>query len=71
MMHFDSSFCPNEEWLINNNINRNNMVMMENYCLPQDRIQELWTEISYYHLSYLELEESPEKIEKRNKLEGN
>nr|CAH7714594.1 unnamed protein product [Callosobruchus chinensis] len=46
------------------------MVIMENYIPPQDRLNELWMELEQCHLSYLELEESPEKIEQRNKLEG-
>ncbi|CAH1955393.1 unnamed protein product [Acanthoscelides obtectus] len=45
------------------------MVIMENYIPPQDRLDELWLELERCHLSYLELEESPEKIEQRNKLE--
>ncbi|XP_018567680.1 protein tamozhennic [Anoplophora glabripennis] len=45
------------------------MVIMENYYSPHNRIYELWQEIEKCHLSYLEMEESPEKIEQRNKLE--
>lgn len=37
----------------------------------QDRLQELWQQIGSLHLSYLEMEESPQKLEQRNKLEGN
>ncbi|KAF2901421.1 hypothetical protein ILUMI_04768 [Ignelater luminosus] len=35
----------------------------------QDRLQELWQQIGSLHLSYLEMEESPQKLEQRNKLE--
>lgn len=37
---------------------------------PQDQLQELWLKINSLHLSYLEMEESPQKMEQRNKLEG-
>lgn len=42
---------------------------MENYY-QQDRLSELWNKIDQYHLTFLDIEESPEKIEMRNKLEG-
>ncbi|KAJ8925984.1 hypothetical protein NQ315_009839 [Exocentrus adspersus] len=45
------------------------MVMMENYYSPHSRFNDLWLEIEKCHLSYLEMEESPEKIEQRSKLE--
>lgn len=45
------------------------MVRMGSYSLC-DGFQDLWDEIDKCHLSYLHLEESPEKIEHRNKLEG-
>lgn len=45
------------------------MVIMEN-IYTHNRIYELWQEIEKCHLSYLEMEESPEKIDQRNKLEG-
>ncbi|KAJ8935433.1 hypothetical protein NQ314_012853 [Rhamnusium bicolor] len=45
------------------------MVIMENIYSPHDRFYELWREIENCHLSYLEMEESPEKIDQRNKLE--
>ncbi|KAJ8949244.1 hypothetical protein NQ318_022757 [Aromia moschata] len=44
------------------------MVIMEN-LYSYDRVYDLWQEIENCHLSYLEMEESPEKIEQRNKLE--
>ncbi|CAG9864253.1 unnamed protein product [Phyllotreta striolata] len=45
------------------------MVIMENCCLPENSFNELLQEIERCHLSFLELEESREKIDKRNKLE--
>lgn len=42
------------------------MVIMENSYL----LQEMWEKINKYHLSYLEMEESSEKINQRLKLEG-
>lgn len=35
----------------------------------QDRLQEIWKKINTLHMSYLEMEESPQKLEQRNKLE--
>lgn len=46
------------------------MVIMESCCLPENSYNELWQEIDRCHLSYLVLEESPEKIDQRNRLEG-
>lgn len=37
----------------------------------QDRLQEIWNKINSLHLLYLDMEESPQKMEQRNKLEGN
>lgn len=45
------------------------MVRMGSYNLC-DGFQELRHEIDTCHLAYLDMEESPEKIEMRNKLEG-
>nr|XP_023025967.1 protein tamozhennic [Leptinotarsa decemlineata]XP_023025968.1 protein tamozhennic [Leptinotarsa decemlineata] len=45
------------------------MVIMENYRLAQNSFRELWQEIEKCHLSYLEMEEIPEKIDQRMKLE--
>ncbi|KAG5890906.1 hypothetical protein JTB14_024904 [Gonioctena quinquepunctata] len=42
---------------------------MENYRQAQISLSELWQEIEKCHLSFLELEESPEKIDQRSKLE--
>lgn len=42
---------------------------MESCCLPENSYNELWQEIDRCHLSYLVLEESPEKIDQRNRLE--
>lgn len=44
------------------------MVVMEN-CISQEQFQELWLKIDQLHLSYLEMEESTEKIMQRNRLE--
>ncbi|XP_066249235.1 protein tamozhennic [Euwallacea similis] len=44
------------------------MVIMENYYSPE-KCHQLWIKINQMHLSYLELEESPEKIRQREKLE--
>lgn len=46
------------------------MVIMENYY-AQEKCRDLWIKIDQLHLGYLELEESPEKIKQREKLEGN
>ncbi|XP_050295261.1 protein tamozhennic [Anthonomus grandis grandis] len=46
------------------------MVIMENYnSYPQDKCRDLWLRIDRLHLSYLEMEESTEKIMHRAKLE--
>ncbi|XP_057657801.1 uncharacterized protein LOC130894818 [Diorhabda carinulata] len=45
------------------------MVKMENCCLPENSYRDLWQKIGRCHLSFLELEESNEKIYQRNKLE--
>lgn len=45
------------------------MVMMDAFY-PSDGLQEIWHKIDHLHLSYLEMEESPEKLEQRNRLEG-
>lgn len=42
---------------------------MDGYYV-QDRLQILWSKIDKLHLSYLEMEESPQKMEQRSKLEG-
>ncbi|XP_044746002.1 protein tamozhennic [Coccinella septempunctata] len=44
------------------------MVIMDNFY-QQDRLSELWNKIDQFHLTFLDIEESPEKIEIRNKLE--
>lgn len=44
------------------------MVMAEYFMY--DRLQELWNQINELHLTYLDTEDSPQKIEQRNKLEG-
>ncbi|KAL3286002.1 hypothetical protein HHI36_000516 [Cryptolaemus montrouzieri] len=44
------------------------MVIMDNYYL-QDRLTELWRRIDKLHLKYLDIEESPEKLDIRIKLE--
>lgn len=41
---------------------------MENYY-AQEKCRDLWIKIDQLHLGYLELEESPEKIKQREKLE--
>lgn len=46
------------------------MVINMEVFYPQDRPQEIWHKINSLHLSYLEMEESPQKMEQRNKLEG-
>lgn len=46
------------------------MVRMGNYNLC-DEFQGLWHEIDQCHLTYLDMEESPEKFDQRSKLEGN
>lgn len=45
------------------------MVIMDNFY-QQDRLSELWNKIDQFHLAFLDIEDSPEKIEIRNKLEG-
>ncbi|CAG9820947.1 unnamed protein product [Phaedon cochleariae] len=45
------------------------MVIMEDYRLAQNTFHELWQEIERSHLIYLEMDETPEKIEQRVKLE--
>lgn len=42
---------------------------MDSYY-TQDRLQELWNKINSQHLVYLGMDESMEKMEQRNKLEG-
>lgn len=44
------------------------MVMAEYFI--HDKLQELWQRISNLHLTYLDTEDSPQKIEQRIKLEG-
>jgi spermatogenesis-associated protein 2 len=44
------------------------MVIMDAYYSP-DRLQEIWQSIDQLHLSYLEMEESPEKLDHRMRLE--
>lgn len=44
------------------------MVMAEYFV--HDRLQELWQQIHHLHLTYLDTEDSPQKIEQRNRLEG-
>ncbi|RZC36551.1 tamozhennic [Asbolus verrucosus] len=44
------------------------MVIMDAYYSP-DRLQEVWQTINQLHLSYLEMEESPEKLDHRIRLE--
>lgn len=44
------------------------MVMDEFYA--QSRLHEVWMQIGSLHLVYLELEDSPQKLEERRKLEG-
>lgn len=46
-----------------------NMVMDGFYV--QDKLPALWHKINQLHLSYLEMEESPQKLDQRTKLEGN
>lgn len=41
---------------------------MDNYY-GRDRLHDLWQQIAALHLSYLEMEESPQKLQQRNKLE--
>lgn len=45
------------------------MVVMAEY-LTQDRLSELKRHINQLHYSYLETEETPQKIDQRQKLEG-
>lgn len=42
---------------------------MESCCLPENGYKDLWQKIERCHLSFLELEESNEKIYQRNRLE--
>lgn len=44
------------------------MVMADYFV--HDKLQELWQQINHLHLTYLHMEDSPQKIEQRNKLEG-
>lgn len=44
------------------------MVMAE--YLIHGKLQEFWQQIDHLHLSYLDTEDSPQKIDQRNKLEG-
>ncbi|CAH0552181.1 unnamed protein product [Brassicogethes aeneus] len=44
------------------------MVIMDSYYAP-NHLHEIWNNINKYHLIYLEMEESPEKLEQRIKLE--
>lgn len=45
---------------------------MDPYYPPApDRLRELWQTIDHLHLSYLEMEESSEKLDHRKRLEGN
>lgn len=46
------------------------IVDMDSYNYGHDRLRELWQKIGTLHLSYLELEESPQKLKQRNVLEG-
>lgn len=46
------------------------MVMAHYFPHAHDRLQELWQQIHQLHLTYLDTEDSPQKIEQRNKLEG-
>nr|XP_022911897.1 uncharacterized protein LOC111422872 [Onthophagus taurus] len=43
-------------------------MVMDGYCSP-DRLPELWNQINSLHLSYLEMDESPKKLEHRQRLE--
>ncbi|XP_031358968.1 protein tamozhennic isoform X2 [Photinus pyralis] len=43
---------------------------MDSYNYGHDRLRELWQQIGSLHLSYLEMEESPNKLKQRNVLEG-
>lgn len=36
----------------------------------RDRLPELWRQIDNTHFSYLETDDSPEKLDQRKKLEG-
>lgn len=44
-------------------------MVMDGYYV-QDRLQALWQKIETLHLSYLQMEDSPQKLEQRAKLEG-
>lgn len=45
-------------------------MVMENYY-SHEKYRDLWLKINHLHLSYLDMEESREKIVHRSKLEGN
>lgn len=45
------------------------MVIMDVHY-SNDRLREVWQAIDQLHMSYLEMEESPEKLEHRMRLEG-
>lgn len=51
------------------NHHEDNMVMDGFYV--QDKLPALWHKIDQLHLSYLEMEESSQKLDQRTKLEGN
>lgn len=40
-------------------------------CLLRDRLEELWLHIDQLHLTYLQADESPRKLEEKKRLEGN
>lgn len=40
-------------------------------CLLRDRLEELWLHIDQLHLTYLEADESPRKLDEKKRLEGN
>ncbi|KAK5647584.1 hypothetical protein RI129_002476 [Pyrocoelia pectoralis] len=42
---------------------------MDTYNYGHDRLRDLWHQIGTLHLSYLEMEESPQKLKQRNILE--
>lgn len=42
---------------------------MTDYVI-RERLLELWRQIEMTHLSYLQTEESPDKLDERKKLEG-
>ncbi|KAI4468428.1 spermatogenesis-associated protein 2/tamozhennic [Holotrichia oblita] len=43
-------------------------MVMDSYCF-HDQKPELWAKINSLHLNYLEMEESPQKLEHKNKLD--